>query len=152
LPETNESQDQQETMMDPITTAIVAALAAGAAAGATEVGKQAIADAYDGLKTVIRRKWGAQSELAQAVDSLESNPDSAGRQEVLAEEVAAAQADQDADIVAALQALQEKLTIHGDERIQRMLHSEGGEQIMRGRGGRQEQDMRDSPRGKQLQE
>jgi hypothetical protein len=138
--------------MDPITTAIIAALAAGAVAGATDVGKQAIADAYNGLKAVIRRKWGAQSELGQAVDSLESNPDSAGRQEVLAEEVAAAQADQDADIVAALQALQEKLTIHGDERIQRMLHSEGGEQIMRGRGGRQEQDMRDSPRGKQLQE
>lgn len=138
--------------MDPITTAIIAALAAGAVAGATDVGKQAIADAYAGLKAVIQHKWGAQSELAQAVDSLESNPDSPGRQEVLAEEVATAQADQDADVVAALHALQEKLTSHGDERIQRMLRSEEGEQIMRGRGGRQEQDMRDSRRGKQTME
>lgn len=138
--------------MDPLTMAIIAALASGAAAGATEVGKQAIADAYNGLKAVIRRKWGEQSELAQAVSSLESNPDSAGRQTTLAEEVTAAAADEDAEVLAALRALEEKLAAHGDERIQKMLRSEGGEQIMRGRGGHQEQDMSDSPRGKQMME
>ena len=135
--------------MDPITAAIVAALAAGAAVGAAEVSKQAITDAYAGLKAIVQRKWGVDSDLAQALDSLESKPDSSGRQETLAEEVAAAQADQDAEIVAAIRALEEKLAVQGDRRIQEMAHSADAEQEMSGRGGHQEQKMSDSPRAKQ---
>ena len=95
--------------MDPITTTILAALVAGAMAGATDVGKKAIADAYEGLKATIQKKFGGQSELARAITSLESNPNSDGRKATLQEEVVAAQADQDADILAAVKALEEKL-------------------------------------------
>ena len=138
--------------MDPITAAIVTALVAGVTAGMTDAGKKAIVDAYDGLKTVIKARFGGQSKLAEAITSLESTPDSEGRKATLQEEVAKTQADQDADVLAAVKALEEKLAAHGDERIQTMLRSAGGEQIMRGRGGRQEQDMSDSPDGKQRME
>jgi hypothetical protein len=40
--------------MDPITTAIVAALPAMA----SDLVKSSVKDTYDGLKAVIRRKWG----------------------------------------------------------------------------------------------
>ena len=138
--------------MDPITTAILAALVAGVTAGVTDVGKKAIVDAYEGVKAIIKRKFGAQSELAEAITSLESKPDSEGRQARLQAEVTAAEVDKDADILAAVEALAEKLEAHGDERIQKMLRSEGGEQIMRGRVGSQKQEMTDSPRGKQKME
>lgn len=138
--------------MDPITTAILAALAAGVTAGAADVGRQAIIEAYEGLKHVIQTRFGKQSDLANAVTSLENKPDSEGRTATLQEEVAASQADQDAQILAAVQVLEEKLLAHGDARIQKMLRSVGGEQIMHGRGGRAEQDMRDSPYGKQKME
>jgi hypothetical protein len=138
--------------MDPITTVIVAALAAGAAAGVTDVAKQAIVDAYDGLKRIIQTRFGGQSDLSNAITSLESKPDSAGRKDTLQEEVAATQADQDEEVLAAVQALEEKLLAQGDVRIQKMLRSEGGEQTMRGRGGQATQNMSDSPRGKQRME
>lgn len=138
--------------MDPITTTILAALAGGVAAGTADVSRQAVGDAYKGLKALIQRKWGAQSELANAVANLERNPDSPGRQATLAEEVAAVQADQDAEILAAARALAEQLAAQGDQQIQEMLRSPGAEQLMRGRGGRQEQRMSDSPQAKQKME
>ncbi len=138
--------------MDPLTTAILTALVAGVTAGATDVGKKAIVDAYEGLKDVIKTKFGAQSELITTITSLESKPDSAGRKATLQEEVVATQADQDAEIMAAVQVLEEKLAAHGDERVQKMLRSAGGKQTMRGRGGIQTQDMTDSPDGEQLME
>lgn len=135
--------------MDPITAVIVAALAAGVTAGAVDVGKKAIGDAYEGLKTIIKARFGEQGKLAQAITSLESKPGSQGRQTTLQEEMAEVQADQDDEILAAVKDLAEKLAVHGDERIQQMLRSPGAEQIMRGRGGRQEQKMSDSPEAKQ---
>jgi hypothetical protein len=138
--------------MDPVSTTILAALVAGVAAGVTDVGKKVINDAYEGLKSVIKKKFGADSELANAVANLEGKPDSKGRLATLEEEVAAEQADQDADVINAVNALKEKLAQHGNERIQFMVGSEGGEQYMRGQEGKQKQDMRDSPRGKQRME
>jgi hypothetical protein len=44
--------------MEPITTAIIAALTAGAASGLTEAAKKSISDAYSGLKTLIKKKFG----------------------------------------------------------------------------------------------
>ena len=138
--------------MDPLTTVILTALVAGVTAGVTDVGKKAIVDAYEGLKGVIKTKFGAQSELITAITSLEGKPDSAGRKATLQEEVVATHADQDAEIIAAVQALEEKLAAHGDERVQKMLRSARGKQTMRGRGGMQTQDMADSPDGEQLME
>lgn len=44
--------------MDPISTVILAALVSGVAAGVTDVGKKTIVDAYEGLKAVIRTRFG----------------------------------------------------------------------------------------------
>ena len=95
--------------MDPITTAIIAAVAAGAAKSAGEVVQQGIVDAYNGLKALITRTFGADSDVADAVTKVETDPQSQARQAVLAEEVAKAGADQNPEITAAAEALLEKL-------------------------------------------
>ena len=70
--------------MDSISI-IVTALAAGAASSATaDVDKQVIHDAYQGLKALIQRKFGADSQLSSAVGSLDSRPESQGRRAVIA--------------------------------------------------------------------
>ncbi len=95
--------------MDSITTALVAALSAGVASGATEVGKQAVVDAYGALKKTLKQKFGDDSDLVEAVDQLEEKPGSAGRQTVVQEEVAEAEAAQDPDLQELAQALVEAL-------------------------------------------
>ena len=95
--------------MDPITTAIVAALAAGVAASAKEVGQKVIVDAYDALKTTLKKRFGPDSDLAEAVETLEKKPESAGRQTTVQEEVAAAKAAGDPELQKLAQALIEAL-------------------------------------------
>lgn len=91
--------------MEPITTAIIAALIAGVTAGATQVGKSALVDAYNGVKTLLSKKFGKESKLAKAVNELEENPDSKGRQLTLQEEVEAVQAGQDPEVLQAAKLL-----------------------------------------------
>ena len=88
--------------MDPITAALVAALAAGA----TEVGKTAVVDAYNGVKALIKRKFG-QTELPEAIEKLEKRPESKGRQETVNEEIEMAKADKDPEIMKEIENLQE---------------------------------------------
>jgi len=95
--------------MDPITGAIVAALTAGAVSSAGEVAKEAIVDAYKGLKALIKRKFGDQSEVAKAVDNIEAKPDSKSRAGQLQEEIAATKADQDPELQQAAKALLEQI-------------------------------------------
>ncbi len=87
--------------MELITTAIIAALSAGAAAGLTEASKTAITDVHHQLKDLLVKKFGANSEVVQAVDALEATPNSAGRKETLWKEFIAVNAEQDADLLAA---------------------------------------------------
>ncbi len=61
--------------MDPITTAIVAALAA--------LSKDAIKDSYNALKSALKKKFGSESDLVDAVDKLEKKPDSEGRKSMV---------------------------------------------------------------------
>lgn len=98
---------------------IVAALTGALAAGAGKVASKAVEDAYGGLKSLILKKLGAGSEAAGAVAKLEAKPDSAGRRDVLAEELEAAGAGADAELVAAAHHLQAALATlagesHGD--------------------------------------
>src|SRR5262249_37027825 len=92
--------------MEPVlTTAILSALATGAASGVTEAGKNAVIDAYSGVKALLSRKFGPKSSLVVAVEKLEANPASVGRKQTLQEEADTAKADQDAEIVAAAREL-----------------------------------------------
>jgi hypothetical protein len=88
-----------------VTSAIIAAISAGAVAGVADTAKSAIADAYQGLKSLIKTKFGHDSEAAEAIDKLEAKPDSGARKEVLAEELKAVNSANDHELVSAAQAL-----------------------------------------------
>jgi hypothetical protein len=94
--------------MDPITTAIVAALA--------DVAKVGVKDAYEGLKAVIRRKWGESAPISKAISALEEDPRSKAQAGVLEEKVDAVKAADDAEVAKALQALIEELKAHDSAR------------------------------------
>ena len=99
----------KETLMDPVTTAILAALAAGTIGGVTEVSKTAIIDAYQKLKDLLVNKFGAKSKVVTAVDDLEEEHDSKGRQLTLQEQIAKVKAGQDQELVQAAQILLREL-------------------------------------------
>jgi len=83
--------------MEIFTTAIIAALG--------NLGAKAVGDAYEGVKALVQRKFGADSDLADALKKLEQKPDAQGRQITLKDEAAAAGADKDAEIMKAVEAL-----------------------------------------------
>jgi hypothetical protein len=90
---------------DAITDAILAALSAGAVTGATDTAKRAIADAYEGLKVLVKKKFGKDSDAAEALAKLEAKPDSDGRKQTLTEELDAVSAVSDPELVSAVQSL-----------------------------------------------
>ncbi len=106
--------------MDPVTTAILAALAAGAVGGVTEISKTAITDAYQKLKGLLVNKFGAKSKVVTAIDDLEEEHDSKGRQLTLQEQIAKVKADQDQELVQAAQVLLREVRSQpgGEQRIQ----------------------------------
>ena len=91
--------------MEPILTAIVAALTASG----KDVVQKALKDSYNGLKELLRRKFGAQSDLVEAVEGLEKKPESSARRATVQEELQEAKADADSEIVAAAEALLDQL-------------------------------------------
>ena len=107
--------------MDPVTAAIIAALATGVTTGATRV----FVDTYEALKNLIKKKFGMQSKLVQAVEDLEAKPDSSARKEMLKEEVATAKADQDPDLRNAAQTLLKQISAQsgGEQHIQNAIGS-----------------------------
>ena len=95
--------------MDPITAAIIAVLPSLA----TDMVKSGIKDAYDGLKAVIRRKWGDAAPISKAISAVEEDPESKAQKAVLEEKVAAVKANEDADVLQALRELLEQMKFHG---------------------------------------
>lgn len=88
--------------MDPIiTTAIVAALA--------NLSKDVIKDSYDALKAALKKKFGEESDLVDAVNKLEKKPDSEPRKATLQEEVEIAKVSDDPDILQLAQNLLNQL-------------------------------------------
>lgn len=79
--------------MDPITI-IVTALVAGAAAGLKPTAEQVVKDAYEGIKTLIKRKYARVS-----VDNLEGDPASEARKSVVREDLQKAGAAEDAELL-----------------------------------------------------
>jgi hypothetical protein len=95
--------------MDPI-TAIVAALAAGATAALKDTASEAVKDAYGAVKSLIKKQFGSVD-----VDQLEKNPESAGRQATVKEELEATEAASSIELLAAAQALLEKIEALGPQ-------------------------------------
>ena len=92
--------------MEPITAAIVAALASGVGS----VTNTAIKDAYSALKIKLTDILSSDSDAVDALQSLEKKPDSAGRQNVLNEELLQANVEQSAEIKQLLKHLLEILS------------------------------------------
>lgn len=69
------------------------------------LGSAAVLGAYQAVKTLVLRKFGAESDLADALKKLEQKPDAQARQQLLKEEAETAGADKDEEIIKAAQAL-----------------------------------------------
>jgi hypothetical protein len=96
--------------MDPITfTAIVAALGVIAEGAGRAVGQNLATDAYEKLKTILKRKFGDDSEVVKAVDTVEEDPKSDWRQGMLKEKLEGAGADQDPEVRQAAQELLDRV-------------------------------------------
>jgi len=116
--------------VDPITTAILAAIAGGVVAGASKIGEQAIVDAYNKLKDLLKHKFGARSAVIKAVKALEAKPDSTARKESLRKVVVAAKADRDADLLQVAQLLLDKLNVgSGPSQVSQTALGDGNIQI-----------------------
>lgn len=116
--------------MDPITGAIVAALAAGVLGGATEVGKKIIVDTYEALKAAIKKKYGEDSKVTQAIADVEEEPDFKPNQDALAGRVEQANANEDDELVKLAQTLLDALkeTPKGQEAVSKYnIHAENSE-------------------------
>ena len=79
--------------MEPISL-LLTAIVSGAAAALEPTTKQAVKDAYDGLKTLIKRKWGDVG-----IEQVEQNPKSTARREVLKEDLDKAGAAPDEQVM-----------------------------------------------------
>jgi disulfide oxidoreductase YuzD len=95
--------------MDPITSAILAVLPALA----SDVVTSGVKDAYEGLKAVIRRKWGEAAPISKAIAAIEEDPKSKAQAAVLEEKVGAVKAADDAEVAQALQRLVEQMKTNG---------------------------------------
>src|SRR5918993_4157770 len=96
--------------MDPITfTAIVAALGIIAEGAGRAAGQNLATDAYEKLKTTLKRKFGDDSEVVKAVDTVEEDPKSNWRQGMLKEKLERAGADQYPDVREAAQELLDRV-------------------------------------------
>jgi hypothetical protein len=96
--------------MEPISAAIIAAVQALASSDEVKAG---VKDAYEGLKAVIRRKWGDTAPISKAVTAIEEDPSSKAQAAVLEEKVGAVKAADDSEVAQALQQLVEQMKTHG---------------------------------------
>lgn len=87
--------------MDPITAAIVAACA--------DLAKGVIKDSYEALKVALKKKFGSDSDLVDAVEKLEKKPDSEVRRSAIQEEVELAKATEDPVILKLAQDLLDQI-------------------------------------------
>ena len=88
--------------MDPV-SAILAALVAGAVAASKETAGSAIKDAYEGLKSLIKKRFADKPLASAAVDAHATEPQAA--EGILRPALKEAGADQDKELVAAAKSL-----------------------------------------------
>jgi hypothetical protein len=119
------SIERNGIILDPITTAIIAALTAGVVTSAGKLGESILVDAYDGLKSLIKQKFGEDSNMSKAIKDLEQKPESSGRRETLKEEIKDVKADEDPEIIQAARNLLDNLGAQpdGEQHIQNAIGS-----------------------------
>lgn len=83
--------------MEPITTTILAALAAGGAAAAQETTSTVIKDLYEGLKSLVKKRFAGKPEAETILAKHEKKPDS--YKQPLEDELVEAGADKDEEII-----------------------------------------------------
>src|SRR5215203_5288220 len=84
--------------MDPVTTAILAA----APALASDLVSDAVKSTYHEIKEIIRRRWGTDSAIDEAIANIEDNPTSKGRALILEEEITRTEALSDPELMHAV--------------------------------------------------
>ena len=95
--------------MDPISLGLIAAISAGAATGVSNATTQMVSDSYQGLKGLIKRKFGASNKAVEAIEKLEENPESTGWRESVETELTKIDATSDADLLFAAETLLEHI-------------------------------------------
>ena len=98
--------------MDPITL-VVAALVAGLTAGVTDTAKNAVKDMYMSLKARVQKKAEGHEKIQEALEKVESKPESVARQAVLKEELAEVSVEDDLELLELAKALLEKTDPNG---------------------------------------
>lgn len=98
--------------MDPVSL-LLTAIVSGAAAALEPTAKSAVKDAYEGLKHLIRKKWGGIS-----LETVEQNPKSEPRREVLKEDLEKARVAHDEEVLAKAQELIRAVKEHAPQAAQ----------------------------------
>lgn len=71
--------------------------------------KDVIKDGYEALKAALKKKFGSESDVVDAVEKLEKKPDSEARKATVQEEIENAKVNDDPEIVKLAQDLLNKL-------------------------------------------
>jgi hypothetical protein len=96
--------------MDPVTTAIAAAVL-------TDLSKDTVKGSYKVLKDALKKRFGAESDLADAVDKLEKKPISEGRKATVQEEVSLGKVNDDPELIKLAQDLLKELEAHPNAQV-----------------------------------
>ena len=131
--------------MEPVTTSILVAIIAGATAGATDTVKRAIGDTYDKLKDLLKKKLGEHSDVMDAVEKLEKQPDRDDRKATVQKELEVARAGDDAEIVRVAQAVLDRLQALPAATQDHIQSAVGNFIAQAGRGGTATVNVRDNP-------
>ena len=91
--------------MDPVATTLVSAFVIGVGTGMTKVGEQAIVDAYQALKDLIKTTYKDAKDLLDSISHLERKPNSKARRYSVAEELDTAGALDDERLLSAAEAV-----------------------------------------------
>lgn len=112
--------------MDVSVGAVLGSAVAGLARGSYDVSRQAVNDAYAGIKNLVRERVGANSGADDAIAQLEGKPASQARQAMVDEELADAGLADERELIDALNVLREAMgeTVGQGDSVQ-IAHGQG---------------------------
>lgn len=115
--------------MEPISL-ILAALVAGVTAAAKDTAGKAIKDAYEGLKSLIKKKFAdkGKADDSDIIDKHERKPDSKAVKALLEEELIEAEIDKDEEVLKAAQEVMNKADSKGAREGKYNINISGGVQ------------------------